>query len=237
MLIKFSLLFSQLNLSGGQTIRRNLTTATLTAQQLQQLSQRQVLPANIQNALRAAAGAGPRTQVITTRPANAAQFRGQTASQPTIALQRPQQQHQQPIAVHVSNTQQPRIALQTGGNTTGGSAPGTPQRPTAQSGSSHSGSAPSTPQPQQQQQQQQRQPQHIVVTAAGGQNALTGMRQIVMTTQASGGGVAGTASGSGTQALRQGQILQVTNAGVGQQQIVVSQSGTLVLNPPNKASN
>ena len=62
--------------------------------------------------------------------------------------------------------------------------------------------------------------QQIVVASAGGQQLQAGgsTRQIIMTP-------------SGTQAVRSGQILQVTGAGGHVQQIVVSQGGQIVLSP------
>lgn len=62
--------------------------------------------------------------------------------------------------------------------------------------------------------------QQIVVASAGGQHLQAGgsTRQIIMTQ-------------GGTQAVRSGQILQVTGAGGHVQQIVVSQGGQIVLSP------
>ena len=61
--------------------------------------------------------------------------------------------------------------------------------------------------------------QQIVVANAGGQQLQGGStRQIIMTQ-------------GGTQAVRSGQILQVTGAGGQVQQIVVSQSGQIILSP------
>ena len=62
--------------------------------------------------------------------------------------------------------------------------------------------------------------QQIVVASAGGQQLQGGStRQIIMT------------PGGGAQAVRSGQILQVTGAGGQVQQIVVSQSGQIILSP------
>ena len=62
--------------------------------------------------------------------------------------------------------------------------------------------------------------QQIVVASAGGQQLQGGStRQIIMT------------PGGGAQAVRSGQILQVTGAGGQVQQIVVSQSGQIILCP------
>ena len=59
-----------------------------------------------------------------------------------------------------------------------------------------------------------------IVVATGGQQLQGGStRQIIMT------------PGGGTQAVRSGQILQVTGAGGQVQQIVVSQSGQIILSP------
>ena len=67
--------------------------------------------------------------------------------------------------------------------------------------------------------------QQIVVTSAGGQQMQGGtIRQIIMT------------PGGGAQAVRSGQILQVTGAGGQVQQIVVSQSGQIILSPQPQQS-
>ena len=67
--------------------------------------------------------------------------------------------------------------------------------------------------------------QQIVVASAGGQQLQGGTtRQIIMT------------PGGGAQAVRSGQILQVTGAGGQVQQIVVSQSGQIILSPQPQQS-
>ena len=62
--------------------------------------------------------------------------------------------------------------------------------------------------------------QQIVVASAAGGQPIQGSRQIIMTHQ----------GGTGTP-VRSGQILQVTGAGGQVQQIVVSQSGQIILSP------
>ena len=59
--------------------------------------------------------------------------------------------------------------------------------------------------------------QIVVASAAGGQQLQGGGRQIIMT--------------QGGTPVRSGQILQVTGAGGQVQQIVVSQSGQIILSP------
>ena len=66
--------------------------------------------------------------------------------------------------------------------------------------------------------------QIVVASAAGGQQLQGGGRQIIMT--------------QGGTPVRSGQILQVTGAGGQVQQIVVSQSGQIILSPqPQQQAN
>jgi len=271
---------TQVNLAG---IPRTMTTTTLTAQQLQQLtgarSGQVFSTAAIQNALRAnAAVVGQRTQLI-TRPATAqsaaaaaaaaaqaqaTMLRPQTiaASQvqaisqagqrgaPTIALQRPlgaagaaggtAQPHLggTPIALAVApNTAagapsaagiRQTIALNSAGIRTAGgqivmSQGGAASAVTSTTNSVVSGGG------------------GAAAAAAGAPSAAGRQQQIVVATSSPHPVVTGAAAGmqtrhivmthSGGTPVRSGQILQVTGQGGQQHQIVVSQSGQIILNP------
>ena len=198
------------------TLPRTMATATLTAQQIQQLAAssarggQAVLPSAI-SALRPAnpvGAAGARTQVI-TRPAGqtmlrpqhqAAALQGQAVRQAGggIAIQRP-------VGAAAAGTQAAPIAVAVANNRPGGVQQ--QQRTVV----APAGTAAAAGGPRQQ-----------IVVASSGQGGLT--RQIVM-------------ANPGGNAVRQGHILQVTQGG--QQHIVVSQSGQIILgNPPgSKTSN
>ena len=225
---------TQVNLAG---IPRTMTTTTLTAQQLQQLTgarSGQVF-SSIQNALRANAVVGQRAQLI-TRPASSttstmlrpqtitgqvAAINQQQARPPTIALQRPigtapatqQQISGTPIALAVAGAgAAPRAqtialnaAASTGIRTAG-------QIVMSQGGMTNTTNSAAVA---------ARQQQIVVATSAPhpAGNATGGLtRHIVMTH-------------SGGTPVRSGQILQVTGQGGHQHQIVVSQSGQIILNP------
>ena len=190
-----------------------MATTTLTAQQLQQIANSQggqVLSSALQNVLRGVSAGNPvrgTTQYI-TRPATGAGSQGVIRSQTIIRSGQPQPR--------VVGAHAPTIALQRPTSAM------TAQQLAAVTGPQVrlSGAGPrlvtSSPMAGQQR-------QVVVATGAGqaaGQQGVT--RQIVMS--------------QGGTPVRSGQILQVTGTGGQQHQIVVSQSGQFIINPPSSKS-